>query len=128
MTQRFLFRPHQRLRTAADYQLVYDAGFRAGDQTLLVFVRPNGLDWSRLGTSVSRKHGNSVVRHRLKRWIREAFRLQQFDLPVGYDLIVIPRQGNIASQEEVHRALPFVVKRAVKRIPATDQPATNNDD
>lgn len=60
---------------------------------VVVFFRPNGLPFSRLGVSVSRKHGPAVCRNRLKRVLREAFRLSLADLPVGIDYVLIPRQG-----------------------------------
>lgn len=57
----------------------------------MVFGFPNGLEITRLGLSVSRKVGGSVERQRWKRRIREAFRCQRHQLPVGLDLIVIPK-------------------------------------
>ena len=53
----------------------------------------NGLPHTRLGLSVSRRVGNAVLRNRWKRIIREAFRTQRDELPVGLDLVVRPRRG-----------------------------------
>lgn len=54
--------------------------------------RPNGLEWPRLGMAVSRKAGGSVVRSRIKRVIREAFRrLPEPYCRMGMDVVVIPR-------------------------------------
>lgn len=58
-----------------------------------MFGLRNGLAHTRFGLSVSRKNGGAVVRNRLKRLLREAFRLEQHALPAGLDLILIPQPG-----------------------------------
>ncbi len=58
---------------------------------LTVYGLPNGLGYPRLGMSVGRKVGNAVRRNRIRRLIRESFRLMQHDLPEGYDLVVVVR-------------------------------------
>ena len=57
--------------------------------TLVVRSRP-GLPVLRLGLSVSKDHGPAVRRNKIKRILREAFRLERPSLPVGFDVIVIP--------------------------------------
>lgn len=86
-----------RLRTKAEFDRVYAAKCKAADGTLLMFVRPNGLPHPRIGLSVSRKVGSAVVRNRVKRLLREAFRLSQHGLPTGLDLVVIPLAADRAT-------------------------------
>ncbi len=85
-------RPHQRLRDPRDFQRVYAGQEALHGPTVVVFFRVNGLAFSRLGVSVGRKHGNAVRRNRIKRVLREAFRLSQRLLPSGFDFVLIPRR------------------------------------
>ena len=78
---RWFYRRRHRLIHAKQFQAVYSQGTRAARFPLAIFVRANGLDHPRLGLSVGRRVGNAVVRNRLKRLLREAFRLSQHDLP-----------------------------------------------
>ena len=58
-----------------------------------MYIRNNSLNVNRLGISVSKKVGNSVVRHRVTRLIRESFRLNNEVLKKGYDIVVVARVG-----------------------------------
>lgn len=90
------FRPRHRLRHALEFAAVYDAKMRKSRGPLALFSLPNSLEHSRLGLAIGARAGNAVTRNRWKRTIREAFRLQQHDLPRtdagrGYDYIVSVR-------------------------------------
>ena len=61
------------------FRVVYDRGKSRSDRYLVMYVYPNGLSINRLGITVSKRNGNSVVRSRLKRIIKEAYRQQQYD-------------------------------------------------
>lgn len=58
----------------ADFQLCYRDGRKRHGRLLILFVRANGLDEPRLGVTVTKKVGDSVQRHRIKRVLKEAFR------------------------------------------------------
>lgn len=58
-----------------------------------MYIRNNSLSSNRLGISVSKKVGNSVVRHRITRLIRESFRLNENMFNSGLDIVVIARTG-----------------------------------
>lgn len=85
------FRKHEHLRRPADFRHVFDQRCSAADQALIVYARLNNLAHARLGLSVSRKVGPAVLRNRWRRLLREAFRLSKEALPVGLDLVIVPR-------------------------------------
>lgn len=114
--QRLRFRPAQHLRKPAEFQRVYDAANRAGDDALLVIAAANDFGWTRIGLSVSRKHGHSVRRHHLKRLLREAFRLSQHDLPQGLDLVLIPRVRDDHSVGAFQQSLLRLCRRLSKKL------------
>ena len=79
------------LKKTADFRTTYEEGRSKANGLLVLYVRKNGTDRNRLGISVSKKVGNSVVRHRAKRLIKEAYRLMEPRLKGGYDLVFIAR-------------------------------------
>ena len=79
------------LKKNRDFQNVYKNGKSKANKYLVMYVLENQLDSNRLGISVSKKVGNSVVRHRLTRLIRESYRLSETRFHSGYDIVVIAR-------------------------------------
>jgi ribonuclease P protein component len=115
VTDRLSFRPHHRLRSPRDFERVYGQKQRASDELLLIYMAKNDLPWSRVGFSVSRKHGNSVVRHRLRRLLREAFRLSQQELPAGWDFVLIPKQDASVELPALQASLESLAERVARR-------------
>ena len=110
------FRPHEHLRRPADFQAVYNRRRSAADSTLVVYARENGLPHSRLGLSVSKKFGKAVVRNRIRRLLREAFRLTKNELPSGYDFVLIPRPLDGFTLEVIASSLTRLAKQTVRAI------------
>ena len=74
-----------------DFQNVYKKGKSYVNKYLVMYVLQNHTETNRLGISVSKKVGNSVVRHRVTRLIRESYRLNQGKFQTGYDIVVVAR-------------------------------------
>jgi ribonuclease P protein component len=112
----FRFRKHEHLRRAADFRRVYERRRSASDPLLLVYACENDLPYLRLGLSVSRKVGGAVQRNRLRRLYREAFRLTRHEMPIGFDLIVIPRRSEPPTLEQLHQSLPRLVRQLARKL------------
>jgi ribonuclease P protein component len=100
------FTPAHRLRHKPQFDLLYREGRRYGDSMLLVLTRPNVLVHARLGLSISAKAvGNAVSRNRIKRVIRESFRLNLLRLPC-VDVVVNARTpAKTATNAQLTRCL-----------------------
>ena len=81
------------LKKNKDFKQVYGNGKSYANKCLVMYILKNDLDRNRLGISVSKKVGNSIVRHRLTRLIRESYRLNEENFSKGYDIVVIARYG-----------------------------------
>ena len=114
--RRFRFPSYLRLRRRSEFQRVRDHGKHAGDQRLQIWALPNDLGHARLGLVVGRQHGNALRRHRIKRILREAFRLSREDLPAGLDFACAPRAGARIELQEVIESLASLAKRLARRI------------
>ena len=79
------------LKKNSDFQKVYRQGKTYANRYLVMYVLENHTEGNRLGISVSKKVGNSVIRHHLTRLIRESYRLHEDMFNNGLDIVVIAR-------------------------------------
>ena len=110
------FRPCEHLRRESDFRRVFERRRSVSDDWLIVYACENGLAYSRLGLSVSRKNGPAVVRNRFRRIYREAFRLKRQELPTGLDLILIPRTPKRPVLTDLQESLLRLVPQAARRL------------
>lgn len=119
----FSFPAAYRIRSGSDFDCVYVEKQRAGDDVLLIFGRANQLGISRIGLSVSKKHGNSVQRNRRKRLLREAFRLSRKQIPLGFDFVLIPRVIETPTLKGYRSSLIRLTKKIARRQSAQTKKA-----
>lgn len=81
------------LKKNEDFKEVYRTGKSYANKYLIMYVKNNNTNRNRIGISVSKKVGNSVIRHRITRLIRESYRLSEDNFTNGLDIIVVARVG-----------------------------------
>ena len=81
------------LKKTKEFKEVYDNKQSHADENIVMYVRKNEMESNRLGISVSKKVGNSVVRHLLCRRAREIFRLTNRYVTKGIDVVIVFRKG-----------------------------------
>ncbi len=80
------------IKNTRDFSYVYRRGISKADPCFVLYAAKKTKDGHRMGISVSKKVGNSVIRHRIKRRVKEIVRLHETAFPMGYEYIVIARK------------------------------------
>ncbi len=83
----------QKIRKNIEFLNVYRHGKSYANKYLVMYVLSNKFDENRFGITVSKKVGNSVVRHRITRLIRECIRLQESNILTEYDIVIVARKA-----------------------------------
>ena len=99
------------LKNNQQFQTVYKTKNSYANKYLVMYIRENGLGKNRIGISVSKKVGNSVVRHRVTRLVRETYRLHESVFNSGLDIVVVARSAAAqADYEKIESALLHLAK------------------
>ena len=95
-----------RLLKAAEFNRVFDKALRTSDQYFTVLARPNDIKYPRLGLAISKKRAKlAVTRNRLKRLIRESFRLKQHDLCCADYIVLAGTRCSKANNQRLLQSL-----------------------
>ena len=89
------------MKRRQDFQAAYRGGKSFANKELVTYVKRKDTPERRIGISVSKKVGNSVVRHRVTRLIRECFRLNKERLAIGLDIVVVARAAAAVSDYKI---------------------------
>lgn len=99
------------LKNSIEFGHVYRNGKSYANKYLVMYVITNEFSYNRIGISVSKKVGNSVIRHRITRLIRESYRLNESMFNSGLDIVIVARPGSIdRSYSEIQSALMHLAK------------------
>ena len=114
--KRSTFAKNKRLVSNGQFKEVLAGGLRVSDGLLTLYMAKNDCGCPRLGVSVGKSCGGAVVRNRIKRLLREAFRQSQDRIPAGFDyLLMISRnytKSDKSGPREAIRQLTFQQVRA----------------
>ena len=88
----FSFPKDEKILNRADFVKLNRSGKRLYTKHFTLILKLNGQGVTRLGVTVSKKTGNAVKRNRVKRLIREFFRLNKANFPQGYDIVIIAKK------------------------------------
>ncbi len=100
------------LKKNDDFQTVYKEGTHKADSLFVLHVKKNELGKNRLGISVTKKVGNSVVRHKIRRRIKEAYRQNEESFKCGYDLVFSARAD---AKDSTYLKIESAIRRLMKR-------------
>lgn len=100
-----------RLRKNMEFKKVYSGGKNYWNRNLILYIRKNKLSESRYGITITKKIGNAVVRNKIRRRMKEIYRLNIYRIKDGYDLIFIPKKNVVElSYKELESAIIHILK------------------
>ena len=100
------------LKKNHEFRRLYNKGKSAASQCAVVYCRRNGTKANRLGVTVSTKLGGAVQRNRIRRRLKEIYRLNEDSIPLGYDIVIVARmRSRFAAYCEIERSVLTILKK-----------------
>ncbi|MBU5449547.1 ribonuclease P protein component [Acetivibrio sp. MSJd-27] len=101
------------LKENRDFGRVYRRGKSIAGDCLVLYYRKNNLGMNRLGLTASKKVGKAVVRNRVRRLIKENFRLLEDKIPLSYDLVIVARVKAAGSDyQKIGGCLRYLLRKS----------------
>ncbi len=100
------------MRKNEDFRKVYQKKKSMANRLLVIYILENKYGYNRTGFTVSKKIGKSVIRNRVKRLLRESYRLNEKRILPGYDIIFVARDmASKATYKEIESAMLHLFKK-----------------
>jgi len=100
-----------KVRSNREYRTIYDKGRSKANRNLVVFYKANGLNYSKIGFTATKKLGKAVTRNRVRRLMKESYRQINTDIKPGYDIIILAR---VSATEIDFKAMKSAVGHVLK--------------
>lgn len=106
------------LKKNIEFKKVYSQGKNYWNRNLILYVKKNNYNYNRVGFTITKKIGNSVVRNKIRRRLKEVYRLNMQNMNLGYDLIFIPKKNTVdISYQELESAMLHILKiSGIKKV------------
>lgn len=103
---------NEKIKKNSHFRFIYSRGKSYSNDKLVLYIFRNKKNINRIGLSVSKKIGNSVKRNRIKRLIREGYRINKIKFKRGFDIIFIARTGSRNSNfSDIERSVLYLMKK-----------------
>ncbi|OLS02717.1 ribonuclease P protein component [Tissierella creatinophila] len=102
-----------RIRKNMEFKNIYKVGKNYWNRNLILYVKNNGLNETRVGYTITKKIGNAVTRNKIRRRMKEIYRLNFHNIKDGYDLIFIAKRSIVdISFEELEGSMIHIMSIA----------------